>query len=371
MEHRLREFDVNMSSAIELIGLSKRFTERSLRLFLSGKHGKTVRALEDITFSVEPGKVFGLIGPNGAGKTTLVKILATLIIPDGGTARICGHDVFSDGARIREKIGLVNTNQRSFYWRLTGRQNLSFYAHLYNLRSEDRNKRVDDLLDFVGLADKADTRFMKYSTGQQQRLALARALLSDPRVLLMDEPTSSLDPSARIELRKFVKNDLAAARGKTILWCTHDLEEASDLCNRLAVLHQGRILAQGTIGEMKSLLAASTRYRFKIDRVPEHLPSTLHLSDAAIHAHNGHFHIELDAAEAAIPDIIDYMVATNIRVYSCEPIEITLEAIFQDLIHRAESVSSNGPHNNPRRHFANLSGNHHIAPKAGDLSDRN
>ena len=199
---------------IELKNISKTFVERSWRTMLLRKEPKRVEALKGVSLAINQGEVFGLLGPNGAGKTTLIKILATLILPDNGYSSICDYDLCNQPHHVRRMIGLVSTSERSFYWRLTGRQNLSFFAMLCDLPNSSRKNRIEELLAMVGLKEKADTPFMKYSTGQQQRLAIARALLADPRVLLMDEPTRSLDPPAASELRNLIKKELAGQGGK-------------------------------------------------------------------------------------------------------------------------------------------------------------
>jgi len=167
---------------IELKDITKTFVERSWRTLLLRRKPKEVRALNGVSLKVGSGEVCGILGPNGAGKTTLIKILATLILSDSGHADIFGYDLAEEPQHVRNLICLLNTSERSFYWRLTVRQNLFFFASLYNLLDSDKGrKRIENLLDLVDLVDKADTPFMKYSTGQKQRLALIRALLSDPQ----------------------------------------------------------------------------------------------------------------------------------------------------------------------------------------------
>jgi ABC-2 type transport system ATP-binding protein len=211
---------------ITLTDIAKTFHERSLRTCLLRKRPRRVKALQGISLHIRPGEIFGLLGPNGAGKTTLIKILATLVLPDRGEARVCGYDILTQPHQVRRHIGLVHTSERSFYWRLTGRQNLSFFATLHNLSGSEKKRQVEALLETVGLQEKADYAVMKYSSGQQQRLALARALLSEPQVLLMDEPTRSLDPLAASGLRRLTQQTLARKQNKTVLWCTHNLQEA-------------------------------------------------------------------------------------------------------------------------------------------------
>ena len=190
---------------IELKDITKTFVDRSWRTLLLGKKPKRVRALNGVSLEVGPGEICGILGPNGAGKTTLIKILATLIIPDSGSAGICGYDLADQPQHVRRLIGLVNTSERSFYWRLTGRENLQFYASLYRIPRQQAKKHIDELLNLVDLIEKGDIRFQNYSTGMRQKLAIARGLLSNPRVLFVDEPTRSLDPISANAVRQFLK----------------------------------------------------------------------------------------------------------------------------------------------------------------------
>lgn len=215
-------------------------------------------SLEDINLKIRGGEVFGIIGPNGAGKTTLIKILCTLITPSLGAAYVNDYDVVNESKNVRESIGLVTTDERSFYWRLTGRQNLKFFASLHNIYSAKADERVSDLLDIVRLRDKADSLFMSYSAGMKQRMAIARGLLNDPIVLFMDEPTRSLDPGAAQNLRDFINEYIVKESGKTIFLSTHNLNEAEQLCNRIAVFDEGKIVVTGSPEELKKSLEKNT-----------------------------------------------------------------------------------------------------------------
>ncbi len=206
---------------------------------------RTVTALDGLDLEVGRGRVFCLLGPNGAGKTTLLKILATLVLPDGGRALVEGHDVAREPGRAKAAAGFAVGDERSFYWRLTGRQNLEFFAALYGLRGGARDRRVSELLRLAGLDEAADLRFNGYSTGMRQMLAFARALLADASILLVDEPTRSLDPQAADRVRSFLRGELAGRQGKTVLWATHDLGEAADFADDIAVISRGRIRLTG------------------------------------------------------------------------------------------------------------------------------
>lgn len=199
---------------------------------------------------VAPAEVFGLVGPNGAGKTTLLKILSTLLLPDEGTARIDGLDVVREGRKVRHHLGVMLDSERSFYARLNGRQNLEFFAALYELGRNQARRRIEELLKLVGLAEVSERQFMKYSMGMQRRLALARALLPDPAVLLLDEPTRSLDPQTAAALGRLFRDQFAHGQGKTILLASHSLAEVEAICDRLAILRGGEIVALGSPAEL-------------------------------------------------------------------------------------------------------------------------
>jgi ABC-2 type transport system ATP-binding protein len=207
---------------------------------------RTVTALDGLDLAVARGRVFCLLGPNGAGKTTLLKVLATLVLPDAGRALVEGHDVARDPVRVKAAVGFAVGDERSFYWRLTGRQNLEFFAALYGLRGAARDRRVSELLRLAGLEEAADLRFNGYSTGMRQMLSFARALLADAPILLVDEPTRSLDPQAADRVRSFLCGELVQRQGKTVLWATHDLGEAADCADDLAFISHGRIRLSGS-----------------------------------------------------------------------------------------------------------------------------
>lgn len=211
---------------------------------------KTVfTAVRDITLSVERGEIFGLLGPNGAGKTTLTKMLCTLLLPSAGTASVCGFDLASQQARVKSRIALISSEERSFYWRLSGRQNLDFFAALNGLSKKTARQRIDEVLQTVDMADAANRRFQEYSTGMKQRMGLARGLLADPEVFFMDEPTKGLDPIAAWQLHEFIRNKLAAA-GKTVIIATHHLAEAEQICDRVGIMFGGGMLASGPVKEL-------------------------------------------------------------------------------------------------------------------------
>lgn len=260
-----------MPPAIEVRDLGKTFNKRrsirDLALHPFTKPGK-VRALDGVSLEVRQGEIFGLLGPNGAGKTTLLKILSCLVSPTDGSARVSGHDVAAAQHWVKASIGLVTSDERSFYWRLSGRENLRFFAALYNVPPRLVKSRCQALLEKMDLVAKADQPFMEYSTGIKQRLAIARALLHDPPIIFMDEPTRSLDPTAAKNLREFVSTTLNRAEGKTIILATHNLPEAESLCDRLAILHLAKIRRMGTMREIRETAQGDERYVIEVRDFP-------------------------------------------------------------------------------------------------------
>lgn len=213
------------------------------------KKGGT-EVLKGVSLEVRQGEVLGLLGPNGAGKTTLLEILSTLLLPTSGKATVCGYDVVSEARQVRKVASYCPSASENFYPRLTGRQNLEFFSLLNNLSPAESAEKIPALFDLVELQGSSDAPFQRYSEGMKQRLALARALLTDPELLLLDEPTRSLDPVLQGEIRKFVRERVVAELGKTVLLVTHSLLEAEQVCDRLAIMHRGQIVTVGTPAEI-------------------------------------------------------------------------------------------------------------------------
>ena len=231
---------------------------RSLADFLKRPVGAApTPAVADVSLEVHAGEFVGLLGPNGAGKTTLLKVLATLIVPDRGSATIAGHDVVEDPAAVRRVIASVLANERSLYWRLSARENLELFGTLLRLPPNEIPGRVSDALEVVGLSDTGNKMVGQFSAGMMQRLLVGRALLGHPRVLLLDEPTRSLDPTAAHSFRSFLREELADRRGCAVLVATHRTEEAFELCDRVVVMHRGRVAATGRASALGESLMGS------------------------------------------------------------------------------------------------------------------
>ena len=257
-------------SAIEFEGVSRTFWARP---GVFRRRSIEVRALTDVSFSVEPGELFGLLGPNGAGKTTSIKILTTLLLPTSGRARVLGFDPASEPQRVRPRIGYVFGGDRGLYDRLSARDNLSYFADVYRVPAREKTRRIDELLDVVGLRGRERERVETFSRGMKQRLHIARGLLHDPPVLFLDEPTIGLDPVGARELRETVAGLQSA--GKTILLTTHYMYEADELCSRVAVITGGRIVAEGTPASLKRGIADRTVIEIEASGVEEPLVSRL------------------------------------------------------------------------------------------------
>jgi len=208
-----------------------------------------IKALVDVSFILKKGKVFGVIGPNGAGKTTLLKIIATLILPDKGRIRVKNYTLGKDDEEIKSLVGLATSEERSFYWRLSGRQNLELFATLYGLKNKEAKTRINRLLKLFKI-DYMDRRFDTYSTGMKRKFSLVRALLHEPEILLLDEPTKSLDYNSACELRNFIKKQPCA--GKSVIIASHNMEEIQDMCDSFMLLYQGQVIGLGTQQELRN-----------------------------------------------------------------------------------------------------------------------
>jgi ABC-2 type transport system ATP-binding protein len=213
---------------------------------------KEVLAVDDLSFAVTEGELFGLLGPNGAGKTTTVKMLTTLLIPTSGTARVLGLDVVREAEKLRGRIGFIFGGERGLYWRLSGLDNLRYFASLYHVDPSLSKQRIPYLMELVGLSGRGNEKVEGYSRGMKQRLHIARTLLHDPPMLFLDEPTIGLDPVGGREIRQVIR-DLQAER-KTILLTTHYMFEADALCQRIAVINHGRIVALDSPQGLKRLV---------------------------------------------------------------------------------------------------------------------
>ncbi len=333
-----------MTTAISLVNLVKRFPRTAgYRQLLPWHRREEVTAVDGVSLQVAEGELFGLLGPNGAGKTTLMKILSTVVLPTSGQVVVFGNDVVSADAKVRGLVGLVTADERSFYWRLTGRQNLEFFAALYRLCGRAGRRRVAELLDLLGLADAADQRFQSYSSGMRQKMAIARGLLPNPRVLLMDEPTRSLDPLSAQAVRTFLKERVART-GCTVVLATHQMAEAEQLCDRVAILHRGGVLAFGTVEELR-LAHRRDRCHLEVSdlgsdrwRWLARMPGVTDFRMARQRSGAVGLEVGLADARTVLPRLIEEIVTSGGKIYGCNVRERPLEEIFVDLVQEASTA---------------------------------
>ena len=319
-------------ASIRTEGLTKIYVKRrSLRELAMGPFAtaEKIQGLADVTLEVRPGEIFGLLGPNGAGKTTLLKILAGLILPTNGRAEVAGHDLATEGRSAKRAIGFVTADERSFYWRLSGVENLIFFARLYGLAAEQAKRRAREVCEAMELGEVAGRQFMSYSSGMKQRLAICRALLHDPPVLCLDEPTRSLDPIAAKHLRRFVSERLHLGRGKTVLLATHNLAEAEEMCGRLVVLDRGRVVRQGRLEEITSGLPGRDRYVLTVagnGRIPD--DPRWSAEEAPQAGGTLRLMVAVDRGGTALSDLLRGLLAGGATIVSCSRSEPSLQEIF-------------------------------------------
>jgi len=322
--------------AVELEQLTKRFSARSVRENGARRRAvqSEVRAVDGIDLKIRRGELFGLLGPNGAGKTTTIRMLCTLLVPTSGRARIWGIDVVARPEEVRRHLGVVLTGERSVYWKLTGRENLDYFAALYQVPGPVARRRIADLLDRVGLTARADDLVERYSTGMRQRLALIKAMVHDPPVLLLDEPTTGLDPQAARNIRDLIRQ--LHASGKTIILTTHYMEEADQLSERIGIIDHGRIIALDTPQALKRSLGQGPVLRCEVeggrdDLAPalRSLPGVTTVSMGGADADGGReLILHLSDPAGALPRAVDTITRSGGQVRHLQMVETSLEDVF-------------------------------------------
>ncbi len=294
---------------------------------LTRRFGDVV-AVDLLSLDVHAGEVFGFLGHNGAGKTTTVRLLNGVLAPSGGTARVLDLDPLDSGPLLRRRTGVL-TETPSLDERLTGRENLQIYADLYDVPYTAVPGRVEELLETFELAHRADEKVGGYSKGMKQRLALARALLHKPELLFLDEPTAGLDPIAALRVHEMITR-LSEEEHRTVFLCTHNLAEAQKLCDRVAVLEHGRLVALGTPAELARQLGRSQR--LEIEVAPGQVPTALQVVRGLLDTQepsleNGKVTV-VGAAREAIPDLVASLVAAGVRLYQVAAQEPSLEDVY-------------------------------------------
>ena len=317
--------------AIVAEGLTRRFGDIG--------NPATITAVDNLFLEVQRGEVFGFLGHNGAGKTTTVRLLNGVLLPDEGTARVLGLDPVTEGPALRRRTGVL-TETPALDERLTGRENLLIYADLYGVERAKVPRRVADLLATFELSERADEKAAVYSKGMKHRLALARALLHEPELLFLDEPTAGLDPVAARQVHDLITGLSHEAR--TVFICTHNLAEAQKLCSRVAVLERGRLVALGTPAELARRLGHRTR--LEIELSPQALPAAMDVLAATLtlalcdspsplvgEGGGGRGAIRITVAGAgreSVPDLVAALVAAGVRIYRVSPQEPSLEDVY-------------------------------------------
>jgi ABC-2 type transport system ATP-binding protein len=304
------------------------------------KDRKELVALRNVNLTVPRGELFGLLGPNGAGKTTLIKILTTLLAPTTGWAHVAGFDVMKQQAQVRPRINMVSGGESSGYGLLTVRENLWMFAQFYGIPSAQANRRIKELLEVVGMSDRLNTKSSDLSTGLRQKMNIVRGFLTDPQVIFLDEPTLGLDVGASRDVRAFIRRWIEEDRARTVLLTTHYMAEADELCDRVAIINQGRVLACDPPSNLKRRLQHDALFRIETSRwdgaracVFEALPGVrqvVHRSDDA----RDTLELVLERDEI-LSAVIKAMEAQQIRLLRLEKREPTLEDVFVDLVGRS------------------------------------
>ncbi len=292
-------------------------------------------AVNDVSFEIQEGEVFSLLGPNGAGKTTVISILSCLLKPDAGEARVGGFSVTKEAEKVKRLIGVV-PQDIALYEDLSGRENLLFWGRMYGLRGAALNKRVDEVLELIGLVDRQKDRVQKYSGGMKRRVNIGAALLHSPRLLYLDEPTVGIDPQSRRAILEGVKAFNAA--GVTVLYTTHYMEEAQELSDRIGIMDKGAMIALGTQDELVRLVGEQTRIDLAVDRAAQTLatkwrglPGVSSVSDPE----NGRVELLVDDANTLMPRLFDEARTAGARITEINLAEPNLEMVFLHLTGRA------------------------------------
>jgi ABC-2 type transport system ATP-binding protein len=319
-----------MKGQVIVEALSKTYLSKQRQgLFKSTQ--KEVPALTDVSLKIRPGEIFGLLGPNGAGKTTLIKCLTTLLLPTSGKAWINGFELGQEDNAIRATVGCMLMGERGLYWKLTGRENLIFFGALYHLHPVERNRRSQEIIELLRLEEIADRAVETYSSGQKMKLAFGKALINDASILILDEPTNTLDLPSAHELRAIVKE--LNEQGRTIIYTTHIMAEAEMLCKRVAIVDHGRVIAQGTVSELKRSLEREEVIRLEgvissqAEQAVRHLAGVNQVALATVNGHN-QLTVVTRESHNLLPRLIDTLSSHHAILRKITPEEITLEDVF-------------------------------------------
>lgn len=303
-----------MKTTIEINNISKEFKSYEIKNFKFTVNKTTV--LENISLKINPGEIFGLMGPNGSGKTTFLKSISGLLLPDNGEIRFKNDkDKF-----CTPKIGYVNSNFRSFYWRLTGRQNLKFFCSLLGIKNTEVNELLNDFSSFFNLEDKMDRKFMFYSSGEMQYFSIIRALVNNPNVLLLDEPCSNIDSISAQRVIDFFINYLNSKR-MTVIWCSHNINEIHNVCNKYGILNKGKLVSVNNIKNIDSKLFKN--YIFKIFFSDKSKLSKINLKFKLLELNDNYLKICFSSENISLSDGLHRIIRSKINILSISPIEET------------------------------------------------
>ncbi len=301
---------------------------------------KELIALQDVSLTVQRGELFGLLGPNGAGKTTLIKILTTLLSPTSGLARVAGADVHREPDLVRPRINMVSGGESSGYGLLTVRENLWMFSQFYGVPSKEANERIEALLTMVGMKDRMHTKSSDLSTGLRQKMNIVRGFLTDPEVLFLDEPTLGLDVGASRDVRKFIIEWLKADKERTLLLTTHYMVEADELCDRVAIINKGRVLACDTPSALKQRLQKDVTFEIETSPLngltPQMMESQPEVKKAALTDIEGGARWKLSLVdESALARVFNLFAQKDVKVMNLNKRQPTLEDVFVDLVGRS------------------------------------
>ena len=303
---------------------------------LSKQYNNDFWAVDGVTLNVKPGQILALLGQNGAGKTTTVRMLTALLSPTRGWARVAGYDVMKNPQEIRSVVGVL-TEQHGLYMRMTGNEYLDFFAKVYGLSPHARKTRSDYLLEYFGLAEAAKRRSGEYSKGMKQKLALARALIHDPSVLLLDEPTSAMDP----ESSRLVRDEIARLRSsqRTIIICTHNLAEAEALADHIAIIYRGKILLNGTLDELKRAVLGPVEYEAKFSEAFDAGELDLPEGTTLVFRNGTSLRFRIDAPQIANPKLVHTLASRKAPLVSFQEVPRKLEQVYLKTMADAQGVT--------------------------------
>jgi ABC-2 type transport system ATP-binding protein len=308
---------------------------------------KELVALKEVNMAIQPGELFGLLGPNGAGKTTLIKILTTLLAPTSGKAWVAGYEVSSHPDQVRSRINMVSGGESSGYGLLTVRENLWMFAQFYGIPSSQANRRIKELLEIVGIPDRANTKSSDLSTGLRQKMNIVRGFLTDPEVLFLDEPTLGLDVGAARDVRIFIRNWVDQHPDRTVLLTTHYMVEADELCDRVAIINQGQVLACDTPSRLKHDLQRDAIFRMEVSPLnglsKETFEALTGVRKVTHKDHDGYALLEfiLDE-EDVLSKVVNTMTANDIHILNLQKREPTLEDVFIHLVGKSMTEVESG-----------------------------